>query len=361
MRLTHCCPGPHMSCNCRLRRRPVGHASEGQRDQEDHAGLSGGLGPIQLSRRQPEAGRLCHGYLPQDRGCREEAARHARHRRRYPRRDVVNRIPLMVNGTLDLHCSATTNNADRQKQVAFTNTHFLSATRFAAKKAAKINTIDDLKGKAVTAVAGSVNLTQLAKVNTERNLGINMMPAKDQAEAFLLLETDRAQAYALDDVQLAVAIARSKEPAALHDQRGDVLEAGALRDHAAAGRRAVQGARPIARPPSSTRARRSRSSTRSGWNCRRRRTASTTTSRCRRPCATPSKSRARASTRCLRGELRRGLSPPEACCAQAVRRDVSPGRREPPLGPRGRPGAGPACCMISPRGTCGHLRRLSSA
>ena len=57
-----------------------------------------------------------------------------------------NRIPLMVNGTLDLHCSATTNNADRQKQVAFTNTHFLSATRFAAKKAAKINTIDDLKG-----------------------------------------------------------------------------------------------------------------------------------------------------------------------------------------------------------------------
>jgi glutamate/aspartate transport system substrate-binding protein len=124
-----------------------------------------------------------------------------------------NRIPLMVNGTLDLHCSATTNNADRQKQVSFTNTHFLSATRFAAKKASKINSIDDLKGKAVTAVAGSVNLNQLAKVNTERNLGIRIMPAVDQAEAFLLLETDRAQAYALDDVQLAVAIARSKEPA----------------------------------------------------------------------------------------------------------------------------------------------------
>ncbi|MFT4117575.1 amino acid ABC transporter substrate-binding protein [Bradyrhizobium sp.] len=123
-----------------------------------------------------------------------------------------NRIPLMVNGTIDLHCSATTNSADRQKQVSFTNTHFLSATRFAAKKAAKINTIDDLKGKSVTAVAGSVNLTQLVKINTARNLGINVMPAKDQAEAFLLLETDRAQAYALDDVQLAVAIARSKDP-----------------------------------------------------------------------------------------------------------------------------------------------------
>ncbi|MBR0872526.1 amino acid ABC transporter substrate-binding protein [Bradyrhizobium tropiciagri] len=124
-----------------------------------------------------------------------------------------NRIPLMVNGTIDLHCSATTNSADRQKQVTFTNTHFLSATKFAAKKSSGINTIDDLKGKSVTAVAGSVNLTQLIKVNAERKLGVNVLPAKDQAEAFLMLETDRAQAYALDDVQLYVAIARSKQPA----------------------------------------------------------------------------------------------------------------------------------------------------
>lgn len=124
-----------------------------------------------------------------------------------------NRIPLMVNGTIDLHCSATTNSADRQKQVDFTNTHYLSATGIAAKKSAGINVIDDLKGKSVTAVAGSVNLAQLIKVNTERKLGVNILPAKDQAEAFLMLETDRAQAYALDDIQLAVAIARSKEPA----------------------------------------------------------------------------------------------------------------------------------------------------
>ena len=124
-----------------------------------------------------------------------------------------NRIPLMVNGTIDLHCSATTNSADRQKQVTFTNTHFLSATRFAAKKSSGISTIDGLKGKSVTAVAGSVNLAQLIKVDNERKLGVNILPAKDQAEAFLMLETDRAQAHALDDVQLAVAIARSKAPA----------------------------------------------------------------------------------------------------------------------------------------------------
>ncbi len=125
-----------------------------------------------------------------------------------------NRIPLMMNGTVDLVCSATTNNAERQRQVAFTNSHFLSATRFAARKSDNISTIDHLKGKPVVAVAGSTNMVQLNQVNAARNLGITPLTAKDQAEAFLMLETGRAAAYVLDDVQLAVAIARSKDPSA---------------------------------------------------------------------------------------------------------------------------------------------------
>jgi len=125
-----------------------------------------------------------------------------------------NRIPLMMNGTVDLVCSATTNNAERQRQVAFTNSHFLSATRFAARKSDNITTIDQLKGKPVVAVAGSTNMVQLNQVNAARNLGITPLAAKDQAEAFLILETGRAAAYVLDDVQLAVAIARSKDPSA---------------------------------------------------------------------------------------------------------------------------------------------------
>ena len=125
-----------------------------------------------------------------------------------------NRIPLMMNGTVDLVCSSTTNNAERQRQVAFTNSHFLSATRFATRKSDSIATIDQLKGKPVVAISGSTNMVQLNQVNTARNLGVTPLAAKDQAEAFLMLETGRAAAYVLDDVQLAVAIARSKDPAA---------------------------------------------------------------------------------------------------------------------------------------------------
>src|SRR6201992_753285 len=52
------------------------------------------------------------------------------------------RIPLMANGTVDLECGSTTNNAERQKQDSFTNTHFLTASRFVSKKASNIMSID---------------------------------------------------------------------------------------------------------------------------------------------------------------------------------------------------------------------------
>jgi glutamate/aspartate transport system substrate-binding protein len=122
------------------------------------------------------------------------------------------RIPLMANGTIDLECGSTTNNADRQKQVWFTNTHFLTASRFVSKKALKLDQVDDLKGKAVVSVAGTTNITQLNKANAVRSLGITVMNAKDVPEAFLMVETDRAQAFVMDDIQLAAMIASSKDP-----------------------------------------------------------------------------------------------------------------------------------------------------
>jgi len=124
------------------------------------------------------------------------------------------RIPLLANGTIDLECGSTTNNPDRLKQVAFTNTHFLTATRFISKKASKLNSIEDLKGKTVASTSGTTNIRQLTEANAARNLGINITPAKEHAESFLMVETDRAVAAVLDDILLASFAAGSKEPEA---------------------------------------------------------------------------------------------------------------------------------------------------
>ena len=123
-----------------------------------------------------------------------------------------NRIPLLANGTIDLECGSTTNNAEREKQVWFTNTHFLTASRFVSKKANKLDKIDDLKGKSVVSTSGTTNIKQLTEANAARNLGVNIIPAKDHAEAFLMVETDRAVAFVMDDILLASLVAGSKDP-----------------------------------------------------------------------------------------------------------------------------------------------------
>jgi glutamate/aspartate transport system substrate-binding protein len=122
------------------------------------------------------------------------------------------RIPLLANDTIDLECGSTTNNPDRLKQVWFTNTHFLTATRFVSKKASKLSSIDDLKGKSVASTSGTTNIKQLTEANAARSLGINIIPAKEHAESFLLVETDRAVAAVLDDILLASFVAGSKNP-----------------------------------------------------------------------------------------------------------------------------------------------------
>ena len=122
------------------------------------------------------------------------------------------RIPLLANGTIDLECGSTTNNTDRQKQIAYTNTHFLTASRFVSKKSSKINSIDDLKGKSVVSTSGTTNIKQLTEANAARSLGVTIIPAKDHAEAFLMVETDRAVAFVMDDILLASLVAGSKDP-----------------------------------------------------------------------------------------------------------------------------------------------------
>jgi glutamate/aspartate transport system substrate-binding protein len=118
----------------------------------------------------------------------------------------------MANGTVDLECGSTTNNAARQQQVSFTNTHFLTASRYVSKKASKIAKIDDLKGKPVVSTSGTTNIKQLNDVNNEKKLGINVIPANGHAEAFLMVETGRAVAFVMDDILLASLVASSKTP-----------------------------------------------------------------------------------------------------------------------------------------------------
>jgi glutamate/aspartate transport system substrate-binding protein len=124
----------------------------------------------------------------------------------------ANRIPLMANGTIDLECGSTTNNLDRQKQVWFTITHFVTANRFVAKRASNLRKLEDLKGKTVVSTAGTTNIKQITELNAQKNLGASIVSANGHAEAFLMVETGRAAAFVMDDILLYSLVATSKTP-----------------------------------------------------------------------------------------------------------------------------------------------------
>ncbi len=122
------------------------------------------------------------------------------------------RIPLMANGTIDLECGSTTNNLERQQQVSYVDTTFVTANRLVSKKSSKISKLDDLKGKTLVSTSGTSNLKQVTQLNGDKNLGINVVTAPDHSNAFQMVETDRAQAFAMDDILLYSLVASSKNP-----------------------------------------------------------------------------------------------------------------------------------------------------
>jgi glutamate/aspartate transport system substrate-binding protein len=124
----------------------------------------------------------------------------------------ANRLALIASGAIDLECGSTTNNPERQKQVAFTITHFVAANRFVSKAHHNLSSIDDLAGKTVVSTAGTTSIRQLSEINAKKGLGITIVPAPDHAEAFLMVETDRAAAFVMDDIILYSLVASSRSP-----------------------------------------------------------------------------------------------------------------------------------------------------
>jgi glutamate/aspartate transport system substrate-binding protein len=127
----------------------------------------------------------------------------------------ANRIPLLQNGTVDIECGSTTNNSERGKQVAFATNYFYTGTRFLVKAGSTVKSLDELRGKVIVSTTGTTNLRVIRTLNEEKKLGIELLGAKDHAEAALLVQSGRAFAFAMDDILLYGLKAGAADPAGL--------------------------------------------------------------------------------------------------------------------------------------------------
>ena len=126
-----------------------------------------------------------------------------------------NRIPLLVNGTYDIECGSTTNNSARGKDVQFAISHFFTGTRLLVKKTSGIKNYADLAKKTVASTTGTTNAQVIRKYSADKNLDMQLVLGKDHDDSLLLVENDRAVAFAMDDILLFGLMANSKNPAAL--------------------------------------------------------------------------------------------------------------------------------------------------
>jgi len=124
-----------------------------------------------------------------------------------------NRIPLVQNGTVDLECGSTTNNATRQKDVAFAPTLYVEEVRIAVKANSGITSIANLTGKTVATTTGTTSVQLLRKHERANNVDIKELMGKDHSDSFLLLESGRADAFVMDGQILAGLISKAKAPA----------------------------------------------------------------------------------------------------------------------------------------------------
>jgi glutamate/aspartate transport system substrate-binding protein len=124
-----------------------------------------------------------------------------------------NRVPLVQNGTVDIECGSTTNNATRQKDVAFAHTVYVEEVRVAVKASSGITALKDLNGKNVATTTGTTSVQLLRKNERAQGIDFKEVFGKDHAESFLLLESGRADAFVMDGQILAGNIATAKNPA----------------------------------------------------------------------------------------------------------------------------------------------------
>jgi glutamate/aspartate transport system substrate-binding protein len=124
-----------------------------------------------------------------------------------------NRIPLIANGTVDLECGSTSNTAARAKTVAFAINYFYTGPKLLVKQTSGVKDFEDLAGKTVAVTTGTTTMKLLRKLDLERSMNMQLLPGKDHADSFLLVDAGRAVAFAMDDILLYGQILNAKQPA----------------------------------------------------------------------------------------------------------------------------------------------------
>ncbi|HEY9460948.1 MAG TPA: transporter substrate-binding domain-containing protein [Paralcaligenes sp.] len=109
-----------------------------------------------------------------------------------------NRVPYLQSKKIDIIAATVTVTDERKKTVDFSDPYFNSGTLILVPKSSSITGINDLAGKKVAVIQGSIQVEDLADLAPKATL----IKFGKTSEAVLAVKTGRADAYAHDDIAI---------------------------------------------------------------------------------------------------------------------------------------------------------------
>ena len=132
------------------------------------------------------------------------------------------RLPMLLDGRIDLECGSTTANAERAKSVAFSPVFFLAGTKLAVPAASTATSYRDLAGKTVAVSIGTTNEAALKHLAPSTNPPMQLITAPSLDATFPLLTAGKADAVASDDI-LLIGLLTAHKAATQYKVIGDYL------------------------------------------------------------------------------------------------------------------------------------------
>jgi glutamate/aspartate transport system substrate-binding protein len=120
----------------------------------------------------------------------------------YRRVTAADRIVQVVDGRIDLECGATTNTAERRRQVAFSPLIFVAGTRLLVRHGGAVRSVRDLAGRQIVVVRGTTNEKAMNELAALRKRSFTVLVADDYEQALARLTAGEVDALAADDILL---------------------------------------------------------------------------------------------------------------------------------------------------------------
>jgi polar amino acid transport system substrate-binding protein len=117
---------------------------------------------------------------------------------------VAARIPELQQGHVDVLAASLTHNKERESQVDFALTHFVTGSKVLVKKSSGINNVSELAGKKALTVKGGTQGPNLLKVVPTAEI----VTFESTQQAFQALQQGKGTAYINDEVSLLADFAK---------------------------------------------------------------------------------------------------------------------------------------------------------